>query len=57
MIRLRDILSDILSEKKTESKKPDFDRAEYYKEYIERLVPSNFKVELKNQEVIIKIKD
>lgn len=53
MIRLR----DILSEKKTESKKPDFDRAQYYKEYIERLVPSNFKVELKNQEVIIKIKD
>jgi len=53
MIRLQ----DILSEKKTESKKPDFDRVEYYKEYIERLVPSNFKVELKNQEVIIKIKD
>jgi hypothetical protein len=53
MIRLR----DILSEKKKESKKPDFDRAEYYKEYIERLVPSNFKVELKNQELTIKIKD
>jgi hypothetical protein len=53
MIRLQ----DILSEKKKESKKTDFDRAEYYKEYIERLVPSNFKVELKNHELTIKIKD
>jgi hypothetical protein len=50
-------LRDILSEKKKKSKKTDFDRSKYYKEYIEQLVPENFKVELQDDEITIKIKN
>jgi len=49
-------LRDILSEKKI-TKKSDFDRAEYYKEYIKQLVPETFKVEMKDSEITIKIKN
>ncbi len=53
MIRLR----DILSEKKADSENAEFDRVAYYEDYIKRLVPDNFKVEKKDNEIIIKIKN
>ena len=52
MIRLK----TILLEEKKKSEKADFDRTEFYKKYLENLLPENFKVDLQDDELVIKIK-
>jgi|DEB0MinimDraft_10_1074344.scaffolds.fasta_scaffold09676_6 hypothetical protein len=52
MIRLK----TILLEEKKKSEKSDFDRTEFYKKYLENLLPENFKVDLQDDELVIKIK-
>lgn len=52
MIRLK----TILLEEKKKSEKSDFNRIEFYKKYLENLLPENFKVDLQDDELVIKIK-
>ena len=48
-------LREIISEKKKKSEKPDFDRNQYYQEYLERLIPSDFKLKRKDNEIVITV--